>query len=137
MRIEELIKKFHAWIIEDVVKPRMENKEMGRNWAYAELGYTKELSTADYQSFFERGNLNDEYVRRYLQQFIPTKQAHAMLQPEINMIYSFHKCFAMRNATRLQYYRNDLSQKAKRNLTAVNQAIGKFKVMRNIAERGN
>ena len=41
----------------------------------------------------------------------------------------------MRNATRLQYYRNDLSQKGKRTSTAVNQAIGKYQVMRDNAEK--
>lgn len=138
MKIEELIKKYLSWFKTDtnsVEQLRLANKEKGREWCYKALGYDKNLTLKDYQTFFNRKEQNDEYVKRHNVKDIPSKKPHAWYQTDINMIYSFHKCFAMRNATRLQYYRNDLSQKGKRTSTAVNQAIGKYQVMRDNAEK--
>ena len=63
------------------------------------------------------------------------KKAFAWFQKEINLIYAFHKCFALRNRTRLQSYRDDLAQKGARNKGALYNAIGKFLAYKELAEK--
>jgi hypothetical protein len=134
MKVEDLIKKYHKWTDANV-KSRLTNAENGREWVYKNLEYTDDLTTKKYQDFFDRNDQNEEYHKRFINRNVPSKKPHGWYQNEINMIYGFHKCFAMRNATRLQYYRNDLSQKGARNLTAVNHAIGKFLFYKEHAEK--
>ena len=104
MNIIDLIGNFHKWTTE-VVKNRLETGTVGlRDWVYKSLGFDKTLSTEDYQTFFDRTALNDIYEQIYLEEDLNKKEPGAWHQTEINAIYSFHKCFAMRNFTRLQYY---------------------------------
>ena len=126
MRIKELVKKFHTWAKDQLIDThRVKNEEVGYNWVYKDLKYDDDLNIKAYQKFFDRAQLNAEYGKRYKVEDIPAKQQHAHYGAEISMIASFHKCFAMRNQTRLQYYRNDMSQKGARAFSAVNIALGK------------
>lgn len=134
MKIEELLRNYNQWAT-DVVNLRLDNKEKSRDWLYKQLGLTYTPELKKLQEFFDRTAQNEEYVKRYNEESIPAKKPHAWYQTEINMIYSFHKCFAMRYNTRLQYYRNDMSQKGKRNITAINQALAKFMLLRDMAEK--
>lgn len=137
MKIEELFKKYLAWFMKEsdsIEQLRLKNDEKGRKWCYKPLEYDKDLTLEEYQTFFDRKKQNDEYAERFKEDDIPAKKAFAFYQTEINLIYSFHKCFAMRNMSRLQYYRNDLSQKGVRVPSAVRNAMGKYKLMRESAE---
>lgn len=135
MKVEQLIKGILKWFKEDVVDLRVKNEENSRKWAYESLGYTAPLNVKAYQDFFERDDQNKKYRERYETTDIPARLPYAWFQTEINTIYSYHKCFAMRNNTRLQYYRHDLSQKGARVLSTVNQALGKFQQKRNSSEK--
>lgn len=134
MKAKELFDKFKKWMDEEVVQKRVQNDEDGYNWVYKSLEYDKELKTAEYQQFFDRKELNAEYKVRYEEEAINAKKQYAWIQNEVNIIYSFHKCFAMRNQTRLQYYRHDLSQKGKRTKASLNIALGRLKFLRDQAE---
>ena len=134
MKAKELFEKFRKWMKEEVVEKRVQNDEVGYNWVYKALEYDKELKTKDYQQFFDRKELNSEYKSRYEEKSPKSKKQYAWMQNEINIIYSFHKCFAMRNQTRLQYYRHDLSQKGKRTRAALNIALGRLKFLKEQSE---
>lgn len=134
MKIKDLFKKYLKWYKDDVVAPRVENKEEGYNWVYYQLKYYKDLKVADYQEFFDRKQHNDKYETRYKETSPKAKKPYGWTQTEINLIYSFHKCFAMRNQTRLQAYRNDLSQKGKRTKNTIYASLGKFEHLKEKAE---
>lgn len=134
MKIKELFKKYLSWAKESVVEPRVQNKEEGYDWVYKKLGFDKELKVKDYQQFFDRKELNQQYKQRYEEINPSAKKPYCWYQTEINLIYSFHKCFAMRNQTRLQGYRNDLAQKGKRTRYATNASLGKFEFLKELGE---
>lgn len=134
MKAETLFEKFREWTKDEIVDKRVKNDEVGYQWVYKSLGFDKELKTTEYQKFFDRKDLNSEYKKRYNDTNPQSKKQYAWIQSEINLIYSFHKCFAMRNQTRLQFYRHDLSQKGKRTRAATNIALGKLKFFKEQAE---
>lgn len=124
MDIDELLEKYKKWV-ETLVEHRVENDEEGYRWVVADFS-PEDLKYTTFFDLFERDDLNEKYTTNYK---LPaeSKESYAFQQQEINMINSFHKGFAMRHKTRLQYYRNDLSQKDVHTYTAVNNAVGKFK----------
>lgn len=134
MKAETLFEKFREWTKDEIVDKRVKNDEVGYQWVYKSLGFDKELKITEYQKFFDRKDLNSEYKKRYNDTNPQSKKQYAWIQSEINLIYSFHKCFAMRNQTRLQFYRHDLSQKGKRTRAATNIALGKLKFFKEQAE---
>lgn len=134
MKIEELILDYQNHI-SDLVDLRKKNEEKGYEWVYKGIKYDDTLDLLAFQKFFDRKEQNDEYVKRYKETSVPDKLPTAMLQNEINMIYSFHKCFAMRNHTRLQYYRNDLSQKGHRIKSMLHTAMGYYLQYRDQIEK--
>jgi len=126
MRIIDLIKKFHVWAKTHVIDEyRKLNEEIGYYWVYKDIKYDLPLQIHNYQDFFDRTELNEEYARRYNEEDISKKKQFAYYGAEISMIASFHKCFAIRNQTRLQYYRNDMATKGKRAFSSVNIGVGK------------
>lgn len=135
MRIQELIQKFQDWAKGKIVKLRVENKEQGYTFHAKAIGFDKELTLGEFQNFFTRKKLNDEYMKRFKNTDIPSKQACAWYQTEINMFYSYHKCFAMRHRGRLEYYRSDLSQKGARAYSTINIGMARFLHLRDIAEK--
>jgi len=136
MKAIELFKNFQKWAKGNITdKYRIENKEMGYQWVYKDLGYTDKLGLEQFQKFFDRKKQNETYVERYNNTDLPSRKSYMWQQNEINMIYSFHKCFAMRNMTRLQYYRNDMSQKGARTHSATNIALAKFLYLSEIQDK--
>jgi|GEM_PF-6748402 len=134
MKIEELIQKYQEHI-KDLVEKRVKNDEKGYTWLYKGLQFAEKLGLEGFRTFFDRKDLNNEYKKRFEQKEPKGKKAHAWFQQEINLIYSFHKCFALRNRTRLQSYRDDLAQKGARNKASINNAIGKFLAYKDFAEK--
>jgi hypothetical protein len=135
MNSNDLFTNLSKWLQEAVVKNRLENNEKGYDWVYSSIGYHSPLSIKDYQKFFDRSALNSEYAQRYSDTSIANKKPYCYRQTEINLIYSFHKCFAMRNQTRLQLYRNDLSQKGKRTKNSLFAALGKLEFLKDKIEQ--
>lgn len=134
MKIKDLIKDFLAWFKDDVVKKRIDNKEDGYTWLAKSIKYTDELELKKFQDFFDRKELNTQYKQKAEESNIANKKAYAALQTEINLIYSFHKGFAIRNQTRLQAYRNDLAVKGKRGMSSINLGLGKFEYFKKSLE---
>jgi hypothetical protein len=136
MTFQNLLSDYLTWAKNTVVSLRVLNNEVGYSWMYKTIGFNHELTLENYQSFFDRTALNKEYATRYVQnKETVNKLPYAWYQNEINLIYSFHKCFAMRNHSRLQYYRNDLSQKGARTYAALNIGLGKFLFKKDLAEK--
>lgn len=126
MKIKELFDKFSKWLTEEVSQKRLDNKEDGYTWLADTIEYKEELELKKFQEFFDRKEQNQEYKTRVEEKNLSSKKAYAHLQQEINMIYSFQKCFIVRNQTRLQAYRNDLAMKKQRSLACMNIALGTF-----------
>lgn len=121
----ELIGKFVNWL-SGVTKKKVENQEDGYTWTYKDIEYDKELKIKDYQDFFDRKELNKEYKENYNIKELDKRKPYLWHQAEINIVAGFHKGFAMRNQTRLQYYRHDLSQKGARTLSSINISLGRL-----------
>ena len=134
MKAKDLFEKFKKWAVDTVVEKRLKNEEEGYDWVYKSLEYKDDLTPKSYQEFFDRKKLNTEFKKRYEETSTGAKKQYGWYQNEINIIYSFHKCFAMRNQTRLQYYQHDLVQKGKRTQAATNIALGKLRFFRDQAE---
>lgn len=134
MKIKDLIKDFLKWFTDDVVKKRVDNKEDGYTWLAKTLKYTDDLELKKFQDFFDRKELNTDYKQKAESTDLAGKKAYAAIQTEINLIYGFHKSFAIRNQTRLQAYRNDLAMKGKRTLSSVNIGLGKFEYFKKTLE---
>lgn len=134
MKAKELFKKFVKWFSTTVVDARLDNEEKGYDWAYKDIEYKEKLQVEQYQKFFDRQEHNTKYKQRYEDTNPSSKKPYCWYETEINLIYSFHKCFAMRNQTRLQAYRNDLSQKGKRTKFSVNASLGKFEFLKELGE---
>jgi hypothetical protein len=133
MKARDLFEKFLKWTKEVVTQKRLDNKELGYDWVYKTLEFDKDLKIKEYQEFFDRKELNNKYKTRYEEKSPPDKKPYCWVQQEIDLIYSFHKCFAMRNQTRLQHYRHDLSQKGERTRSTTFASLGKFEFQK---ERG-
>lgn len=134
MKIKDLMKDFLTWFKDDIVKKRVDNKEDGYTWVAKSLKYTDELILKKFQDFFDRKDLNSDYKQKAEETNIASKKAYAAIQTEINLIYSFHKGFAIRNQTRLQAYRNDLAMKGKRAMSTINIGVGKFEYFKKTLE---
>ena len=72
----ELIEKIQAWSKDDIVQPRLDNDEKGREWIYKAIGYDQELGLTAYQDFFDRDEQNQEYVDRRKETNIPSTYIH-------------------------------------------------------------
>lgn len=136
MNIDELIPLFQSWQ-EKLVELRLKNDENGRQWLNTAIGFSEPLTYDNIAKFFDRQVLNDEYVKRYEETDPNSKLPHTYVQAEIDIIYSFHKSFALRHKHRLGYYRDDLSQKGVHTHTAIEHGYATFKAQRDIAEKGN
>lgn len=123
MEFKELMEKFCKWLTKTITEARVSNDKVGYNWLFKDLEFEEEPSLEKFQEFFDRKSLNDEYKERYKEDSVKEKKPYVYIQNEINLIYSFHKCFAMRYATRLQVYRNDLAMKGARIPSLINYGI--------------
>jgi len=97
-----------------------------RPWFAQAVGYKQNLYLVNLQTITDRTTLNKQVADRYLVQDVNSKQGVSALRIEIAQLYSFQKCFVARHKTRLQYYRDDLTQKAFRNMYAVQLSYDNF-----------
>jgi hypothetical protein len=103
--------------------------------AWCTLGHKKALNQEEFLKYFDRKELNDEYVRRIKEESINKKQPYLYLQAEINFIYGMHKSFVARHKTRMQHYRDDCAQKHYHTRSAIEMGEGKFYAERDLAEK--
>ena len=133
MTADELIYDAITWQT-DVVDQRLANAESNRSWVAKVIGFEDELTLKAMYEFFDRSVSNEEYVKRYDNPHTPSKKAYAAIQTDINLIYGYHKCFAMRHKTRMDYYRDDMSQKGAHTLSALRIGYAKHKAFRDRLE---
>ncbi len=124
--LKELIVAFSAWMLA-IPRDRVSHSDsVGRVWLLRSLNYDKTLKLEDLRTVTDRSSLNDQYVTRYNQTDTNARQGISALKVEISALYSFNKCVVQRYKGRMHFYRDDLSQKGKRNMRTVSQATGIF-----------
>jgi len=124
--LKSLIEKFSEWILKSVPEKRLKNDTKGRLWFTESIGYDKTFKVEDLRKVTNREELNSDYTSRYQVTDVKGRQGISAIKTEISALYSFNKCFVQRYKGRLQYYRDDLSQKGKRNMVVIKQALGAF-----------
>lgn len=137
MKLKDLFKNILNWAKDKVVTARVENTDSGYSWFYKSLSYDQEAGYKEAQTFFDRTEANEQYIKDYKETNVKNKKAYGWNQAEINLIAGVHKCFVTRYQTRLQCYRNDLSMKGARMRSSVNIALGKLEARKKAAEKSN
>ena len=99
---ESLLKAVDTWFV-DVTKSWLEYKT--RPWML--FGLTKTPSFQSVVELFDRSKLNQD-IESGLKDAKPKEAAKRL---DVDLIFGTHKCFALRHRTRIQYIRDDLSQK--------------------------
>ena len=126
--LKKLIDKLIPWFESIIPDARVkENDSSGRTWFLKAIAYDKELILSDLKMYTDRSELNKEYSSRFYVEEVKGRKGLSAIKIEISSLYSFNKCFVQRYKGRLHFYRDDLSQKGKRNLSTVGQAMGILK----------
>jgi hypothetical protein len=121
--LKELIKTIKDWYEKKIPDKRLKNDTEGRDWMLDVLKYQDTLKLEDLRKFIDRESLNSQYVGRYKVKDIKSRKGISALKVEISALYSFNKCFVQRYKGRMHFYRDDLSQKGKRNMRCVAQGM--------------
>lgn len=103
MTFKELLDTYQGWLVDAC------DSIHNRPWCM--LGFNKHISTENFLAYFDRQDLNDQYVARYNEQEPLNRKQHSFFQAEVHLIYGFHKSMVARHKTRLQIYRDDFAQK--------------------------
>ena len=131
-KLATLLKKTATWLESEIPDARVkENDSTGRRWYIKSIGYSKTLKIEDLKTITDRGTLNSEFVKRYKDTDAKTRKGVSALKTEISALYSFSKCFVQRYKGRMHFYRDDLSQKGTRTVTAVGQSSGLLEELKN------
>jgi hypothetical protein len=128
MTVSEYIEKFEDW-----QQTVVDSLSKDRKWC------TLDVEKLDKESVDTAFN-TDEQEEAYLKGIEngEKQEPYAFLQLDSDVIFSFHKCFTMRHKTRLQNYRDDLSNKDTRVKMALRLGKAKYDLVQSIArERGN
>lgn len=131
MKITKLITEFKTWIKN--VSDNYLFMSPPRTWCL--LGMKESLTNDNIRTYFNRDELNAEYVKRFNANQIKTKQATAMIKCEINYIYGFQKGFTNRHKSRLQVYRDDVECKTIRTWNAVTKSVANYQSLINTIEK--
>jgi len=123
-KLDELFQNMAPWFEEKIPNHRLQNDVAGRVWFLKAVGYTDKLILSDLREVTDRTDLNEKYVERYLEEDTKKRKGVSALKVEISGLYSFTKSFVQRYKGRIHFYRDDLSQKGKRNMCNVGQAAG-------------
>ena len=122
--LDQLGQKMATLLTDTIVESRMSNDGNGREWALKKLDYSQQLKLEQLKEHVKRDSQNGQYVGRYKVKDAKSRKGISALKVEISALYSFSKCFVQRYKGRMHYYRDDLSQKGKRNMTMVGKAVG-------------
>lgn len=123
-KLDQIGEKMDELLTKTIVQKRLSNDADGREWALKKLDYSQDLKIQQLKEHVRRDSQNGEYVGRYEIKDSKSRKGISALKVEISALYSFSKCFVQRYKGRMHYYRDDLSQKGKRNMTMVGKAIG-------------
>lgn len=103
-----------------------------RKWCV--LGMTDNPTLDSMDAYFDRKDLNEQFNSQYNNQDIPSKEAYAYTQVEINNIAAAHRSLAVRYKTRMQIYRDDCQQKQYHIRSALTLGLAKHQVAKEKAE---
>lgn len=125
-KLTDLIKIISPWYENKIPEARLVKDAKGRPWFLKAIGYSEDLKLPSLREITDHGSLNETYVSRYDEKKVKPRKGISAVKTEISALYSFRKCFVQRFKGRLHFYRDDTSQKAKRNLQCVGKSLGKF-----------
>lgn len=116
--------KLANWMEIDISAGRLrENDSTGRTWFLSSVEYDKTLKLEDLREYTDRAALNAKYETIYDSTDTKSRKGLSAIKTEISALYSFNKCFVQRYKGRMHFYRDDLSQKAKRNMRTASQSL--------------
>jgi hypothetical protein len=122
--LNRLLTALANWFEKEIPTNRLNNDFEGRKWLCKSLSYSDKFTTEDLQNITDRSELNQKYNKRFHDDNVKSRKGISEIKIEISALYSFQKCFTQRFKGRMHFYRDDLSQKGKRNMIAVGQAFG-------------
>lgn len=125
----DLINGFTKWFTQSIPQSRLTGDNNPRLWYTKAIDYTLDFTQANLQTVTDRSILNSDYNSRLQIKNVNQKQGGQSIKIELNELYSFQKCFVARHRTRIQYYRDDLSQKGYRNMYAVALSYDNFQLL--------
>lgn len=108
----DVLDKLVGWLQDEQADGRLENKD--RIWALKAFEFDQELTQENLRKFVDLSKLDKEIVKR-MQELDNSKRKQTLtMKYELSQMYSFLKCLVERHKTRIQYYRDDLSNKGVR-----------------------
>jgi hypothetical protein len=125
--LEELFDKLHPWFEENIPNARKQLDSEGRKWFLSILDWSQDLKESSLRKATDREQLNTDFRARYKEEDPQSKKGISAIKLEISQLYSFNKSLVLRHKSRLQCYRDDLSQKGARNMFNSWQSIAIFK----------
>lgn len=127
--VTDLFNQQIVWFQTDIPPDRLKGDSTGRQWYLQAIGYTENLQFSNLNTITNRNTLNDTIANKIQIQDVNQKQGICADKVELAQLYSFQKSVIAREKTRLQYYRDDMSQKGKRNMYTVKLSYGEFALM--------
>jgi hypothetical protein len=121
--INKLMSKLADWMEIDISVGRLNNDTSGRTWFLSSVDYSKTLKLEDLREHTDRESLNSKYDSTYDEEDPKSRKGLSATKIEISAMYSFNKCFVQRYKGRMHFYRDDLSQKGKRNMRTAAQSL--------------
>lgn len=129
-KLEQLLEKIKVWFEKDIPPRRLQNDKPGRLWYTDSVGWGEDFKLEPLRKATDREGLNSEYVTRFKEEKPNARKGISALKLEISQLYSFNKCWVQRYKSRMQYYKDDLSQKRYRNMYNVWQSFAVFKTFK-------
>lgn len=105
-----------------------------RKWTLEQIGFTDPLLVANLVRFIDRSALNTLFEQYYASTSPAQQKGTAMIKIAISFLYSYAKGLVSRHKTRLQIYRDDLSQKGARTMVSFAQSYRSYKAVKAIME---
>jgi hypothetical protein len=127
--LDDLLKGVRDWFQVNIPDSRTKTSTQ-RQWFITAMKWDKTLKLADLRKATDRTQLNTDYTTRFDEEDVKARKGISAIKIEISQLYSYNKCFVQRYKTRLQYYRDDLSQKGARNMYNTWQSHAEFQELK-------
>lgn len=124
------IEKLKEWL-EQATKANAELSE-DRTWCI--LGIDKALTRDTLKKYFDRSDLGKKYLEEY-EKNTDSGKPFAFLQTDSDLIFSLHKCFAMRHCSRMMSYRDDCAQKNYHTYSAISNGLASYESFKEEADK--
>lgn len=126
-KLDAFMQTVSSWFEKDIPDKRLQNDTGGRKWFVDTVGYSDPFLVEKLKKVLETDDLNKEFEERNRVDTVKDRKGISALQAEVASMYSMNTAFVQRYKGRMHYYRDDLSQKGRRNMTAVGQVMKLFK----------